>query len=61
MSTTGYHKLDRVDTKYVYASEEENCVTAMNVLGDRLLVYALSDSTVHFKPLRDSSVEFEVM
>jgi hypothetical protein len=58
-----FHRIDSIDTKYVYSSEEENCVTAMHLLGDRILVYALSDSTIRFRSLRENDIQtdFDLM
>jgi hypothetical protein len=45
--------IERGDLKYISLNDDESCVTAMNIINDYILVYALSDSTVHFRSLRE--------
>lgn len=59
VSTIPLRRFDRLDTKYVPSGEDENCVTAMNLLGDRMIVYALSDNTIRFKPLKEDEIHSE--
>ena len=50
---TEIFNIERGDLKYISLNDDESCVTAMNILNDNILMYALSDSTVHFRSLKE--------
>jgi hypothetical protein len=50
---TEIFSIERGDLKYISLNDDESCLTALNIINDYILVYALSDSTVHFRSLKD--------
>lgn len=56
MIPTENFNIERGDLKYISLNDDESCVTAMNIINDYILVYALSDSTVHFRSLKEGGL-----